>query len=361
MPNQQSDFLENGKFLVTKIQRFSINDGPGIRTTVFLKGCPLRCAWCHNPENINAGQEIFHNTDKCVRCGACAEACPEDAITPPVIQQKGSVESSLGVSCCSGPDPNMPEQNQQSKPEIKPPKIDRDKCTMCLKCVEACKYEAITRASELLTIDEVMDEVISDELFYQSSGGGMTISGGEPLFHPDITIALLKQARAKDIHTALDTSGFVKWETIQRVLEYVDLVLIDIKTLDDEKHQKWTGVSNKLILDNVRKMAQNSVKMRLRLPVIHDVNFWDLGYPRSIVEFAKELGESVSGIDILPFHNFAESKYDHLGRDNFFKGFPSLFNEDVYDYEQIIKEGGSWDVSIGGMTGVEKRENSSDN
>lgn len=348
-------------FLATKIQRFSINDGPGIRTTVFLKGCPLRCAWCHNPENINAGQEIFHNTDKCVGCGACAEACPEDAITPPGIQQKGSVESSPGVSCCSGPAAGKPEQNQQNAPEIRPPKIDRDKCTMCLKCVEACKYGAITRASEIMTVDEVMHEVISDELFYQSSGGGMTLSGGEPLMHPDITLALLKRAKESGIHTAIDTSGFIKWETIERVLEYVDLFLLDIKILDDEKHQKWTGVSNRLILENARKMAQNGVKMRLRLPVIHDVNYWDLGYPRSIVKFAKELGASVKGIDILPFHNFAESKYNQLGRDNFFKGFPSLFKEDVYDYEQTIKAGGSWDVSIGGMTGVENHENPSAN
>jgi pyruvate formate lyase activating enzyme len=324
----------------------------------------LRCAWCHNVENINPYQEFFHNIEKCVKCGACAEVCPEEAITPPTVQRRVVEQPSGDASCCGGgPTPKSlltggqptaieEEESPGEIEEIRPPKIDRDQCTRCMQCVDACKFGALTKVSTLMTLEEVFDEVKSDEMFYQSSGGGMTLSGGEPLAHPEVALALLKRARDNKIHTALDTSAFAKWETLESLLEFVDLVLLDIKTLDDEKHLKWTGVSNALILENARKMAEKGVIMRLRLPIIHDVNFWDLEFPRSVVKFAKELGDSVSGIDILPYHGFAESKCDQLGKDNFFKGFPSLFKEDVEDYEKIIKEGGTWDVTVGGMIGI---------
>ena len=335
----QTEAFPNNKFLVTNIQRFSVNDGPGIRTTVFLKGCPLRCAWCHNPECVNPYNEIFHNTEKCVRCGACAEVCPEGAITPPKeVKKKG----------------NGPEEECPDATEISPPRIDRDKCTRCMACVEACKYGAITKVATLMTLEEVLDEAKSDEMFYEKSGGGVTISGGEPLFQPEVTLALLKMFKENGLSTALDTSGFAKWEIIDRVLEYVDIVLFDIKILDDEKHVKWTGVSNVLILENAKKIAERGATMRLRLPVIHDVNYWDLQYPRAVVSLARELGESVAGIDILPFHTLGESKMEHLGRRNFFKQFPNLYEEDVADYVEIVREGGPWQVTVGGMVGVLK-------
>lgn len=344
------------KFLVTEIQRFSVNDGPGIRTTVFLKGCPLRCAWCHNPECINLYNEVFHKTEKCVKCGACVEICPEGAIAPPRKVPKKEKDPPENQSNCSVQSPeNIPEKEEDIV-EIEPPVIDREKCTHCLQCVDACQYGAITRVGTPLTLQDVLKIVKSDDIFYESSGGGATISGGEPLFQPDITLALLKSFKDAGISTAIDTTGFAKWEVLEQILEYVDVVLFDIKSLDDEKHIKWTGVSNALILENVRKIAKKGVEMRLRLPIIHDVNYWDLQFPRAVVEFARELGKCVSGIDILPFHVLAEAKNEQLGRENIFKGFSNLFPGDIEEYESIIRNGGAWQVTVGGMVGVQKNK-----
>ena len=337
----------NETFLVTNIQRFSTNDGPGIRTTVFLKGCPLQCAWCHNPECINSHQELFHNTDKCVRCGACADACPEDAISPPIRNSVKGKPPAPVTTCCSSTENDLAQKTVE---DIRPPVIDRDKCTKCMKCVDACKYGAISRTAEEMTVDQVLSEVESDAVFYESLDGGMTVSGGEPLLHPEITCALLKGAKERNIHTALDTSGFAEWKNIERVLDYVDVVLLDIKSIQDENHIKWTGVSNEIILGNARKLSKTGVKMRLRLPIIHNVNFWNLEYARKVAEFARQLGPNLSGIDLLPFHNFAEKKYEQLGRKNTFKGFPNIFKEDVEDYKRIFEKINSrWEVTIGGM------------
>lgn len=336
------------QFLVTDIQRFSVNDGPGIRTTVFLKGCPLNCLWCHNPECKNPHDEIYQHVDKCIRCGECIRACPEGAITFPRNQEKAY--SGPRYHLDSGGE--VSGQASSSIEDIRPPRIDRAQCKGCMKCVETCKYGAITRVSKTMTVGDVMEEVKADEIFYETSGGGLTVSGGDPLLLPDVTLALLKASKGIGIHTALETSGFFQWNIIESIAEHVDLFLIDIKSLDDEKHKKWTGVSNRLILENVRKMSKKGMNMRLRLPVVHDVNFWDLGYVRSVVELARELGQCVSGIDILPYHNFAEKKYEQLGVEYFFKGFSNLYKEDVQDYEAILKESGFCDVTIGGIQGV---------
>ena len=318
-------------FLVTNIQRFAVNDGPGIRTTVFLKGCPLRCGWCHNPECIDPAQEFFFNTDKCRRCGTCSEICPEKAIIPPKVVR--------GVD------------NDPDKEIVEPPRVDRAKCTRCMLCVDACPYGALYLAARGMTVSEVIEELKKDALFYRTSSGGITISGGEPLLQPEVTLALLKTAKEEGLHTALDTSGLAPWDVLLQVLPYVDMLLFDVKTLDEVKHKKWTGVSNKLILENIRKLAMLDTNIRLRSIAIHNVNYWDLAHAESVARFAQSLGSAVTGLDIIPFHNFAETKYQRLGLKYTFKGFPNLHPEDVADYKEVMMAHCDLEPTIGGLIG----------
>ena len=366
MENESPAF--NDKFFITNIQRFSVNDGPGIRTTVFLKGCPLRCAWCHNPETINPLQEFFYDEERCIRCGECAKACPVEAIQPPVrrkfvkdievkpiISSSGSILDKINNGTFRSDSMELPNMasivEENSTDNMAPPVFDRDKCIRCMSCVTACRYGALTAVGRSTTIDEVYKEVLEDKSFYDTSGGGMTISGGEPLMQPDVTLELLKLAKRDGIHTALDTTGLAKWETIERILPFVDLVLFDVKTLDDAKHRKWTGVSNRLILENIRKIAQFGTKIRVRCVIVHNVNYWDLSHAMNVVEFAKTLGESVVGIDIMPYHNFADKKYEKLGRNHIFKGFPNLSKDEVEEYRDLIEKNGNWKPTIGGLIG----------
>lgn len=360
------------RFLVTNIQRYSVNDGPGIRTTVFLKGCPLKCAWCHNPESINPYQEFFFDEEKCLKCGSCAAVCPENAITPPIknrvinepkvipiISSSGSIIDKINNGTFHSNtvfgDDKSGNKTDIEPVEIRPPEFNRNQCCHCLQCTEVCQTKALYPASEEMTIEQVYEEILKDKPFYDSSGGGVTISGGEPMIQPEITLELLKRAKADGIHTALDTTGLVKWNELEKMLPYIDLILYDLKILDDVKHQKWTGVSNKLILENLKRLAKTQTEIRLRFVVIHNVNYWDLEYAREIIEYAKTLGDAVIGIDIIPFHSFAEKKYKRLNRKNLFKGFPNLSEEDIEGYRDLMEEIGPWKPTIGGLSDTNKK------
>jgi pyruvate formate lyase activating enzyme len=264
------------KGVIFNIQHYSIHDGPGIRTTVFLKGCPLRCLWCQNPESQASRPEIFFDSEKCQGCGACVQACPE-----------GAIELDEGKS-----------------------RTNRDLCQGAGKCAQVCPNEVRNLMGRYVTAGEVFERVAADAIFYQRSGGGVTLSGGEPLAQPQFAISLLKLCKEAAIHTTLDTCGYARWETVRRVLEYVDLVLYDLKHMDPVEHEKYTGVSNDLILDNARKIHELSVPLLARVPLIPGYN----DTAENIVATARFIVNELDSIKVhlLPYHRLGETKYARM-------------------------------------------------
>jgi len=308
--------------LTTNIQRFSLDDGPGIRTTLFLKGCPLHCPWCHNPETQSQEVEIYYHEAKCVRCGLCAEVCPEKAITPP------------------GPNGEAPQR-------------DREACSRCMECVKACQYQALTKVGEEMPMEDILREVLSDMPFYKSSGGGVTISGGEPLLFCDFVVELALRLRKEDCHVAVETSGFGKWEDLYRLSEHIDLFLYDVKHIDDSKHKEEIGVPVAPVLDNLRRLSERKTNIRVRIPVIPGFNM-DKDCFGKIGDFLLGLDPPPEAVDLLPYHGFAEGKYEQLDRPYKYVGLESLERDDVLELEDILKTKGL-STTVGGTVGVGKR------
>jgi pyruvate formate lyase activating enzyme len=287
--------------VVFNIQRFSIHDGPGIRTTIFLKGCPLRCEWCSNPESIRLSPEIITRDIKCIRCGKCIEACPQQAIT-------------------------LAEDTRI---------IQWEKCNYCMKCAEVCPSGAIEAVGRYMTVAEVIDTVGRDASYYRRTGGGMTLSGGEPLLQWQFTLKLLQEAKRRGFHTTLDTSGYADWEVLDEVLNYTDLVLYDVKHLDSERCREATGVPNEQILGNLRKTVGKAATMVwVRYPVIPQFNDTDEEI-EELCRFVLAEVPSVEKLSLLPYHKFAETKYSAIGREYPYKGIPLLTEERIGDFKRI--------------------------
>lgn len=277
--------------VITNIQVYSLHDGPGVRTLVFLKGCPLKCSWCCNPECIQKDIEVEFYESKCTRCGACLKACPLGAINPDLELKSGT-------------------------------KIDRSLCDACGECVKTCPAEALKMVGKTVSVDEVMEKVRKDKYFYLTSQGGLTVSGGEPLHQFEFARELLKKAHGENIHTAIETCGQVPWKNYEAVLPYLDLILFDIKHMDPVKHKQLTGASNRLVLSNLKRLAKSGVPLVIRLPLIPDFNL-DRDNIEQTGEFISKL-KNVTEVNLMPFHQLGRDKYQRLGRDYSLKDLKAL-------------------------------------
>lgn len=260
---------------IFNIQRFSVHDGPGIRTTVFMKGCNLRCRWCHNPESYERETQIRYFPEKCRECGACSHVCPEGIVVREKVRQNA------------------------------------DRCIACGRCVRECPFDALACLGEEKTADEVLDIVARDRKYFDKSGGGMTVSGGEPLLWFGFVSELMARAKETGIHTALDTAFAAPYEAFEQVRPYTDLVLLDLKIMDGELHKRYTGRSNARILENARRLLSEGIKTRIRVPLIAGVN--DSEENAWMLRDFLEGYDCVEEIRLLPYHNMGLGKAKGLG------------------------------------------------
>lgn len=263
--------------MIYNIQRFSLHDGPGIRTTVFLKGCPLRCAWCHNPESQRIRPQLSLFESRCLRCGQCFALCPCHQLAD-------------GAHT-----------------------VDFQACTACGRCVDGCAAGALEILGRETTAEEAAEEALRDLPFYQTSGGGVTLSGGEPTMQADFAAELLARVRAAGVHTALETCGHAPWTSFGKLLTHLDMILYDVKQMDGDKHKAYTGVDNGLILDNLRRLCSRDVHAEIvvRTPVIPGYNDQPENFA-ALADFLKGM-ERIPRVELLPYNELAGSKYPRLG------------------------------------------------
>jgi pyruvate formate lyase activating enzyme len=292
--------------LVTNIQGYSIHDGPGIRTVVFLKGCGLECQWCSNPECISPHPELGFIEKLCTKCGKCAEICPEGAL----VYEEGKL-----------------------------PCIDRKRCTGCGICSSVCSYEALVLYGKPMNVDEVFDAVNRDKMFYQASGGGVTISGGEPLLQPQFICDLFEKCRQAGIHTCMETSGCASESVLRQVLPYIDYVLYDLKHMDSEKHRRYTGQPNCLILANAEIVAASGAETLFRMPLVPGIND-DVQNIKKTAEFLHGLGINPLHIELMPYHRLGKGKYEALDRHYLLSEIRSPEPEHLESIKEIFKDSG---------------------
>lgn len=278
---------------IFNIQRYSIQDGPGVRTTVFFLGCPLSCLWCSNPESQAMKPQLSYMVSRCKQCQSCIPVCPTGAIS---VAPDGAIVT------------------------------DRNQCNACGACVEVCPTEARSISGKMMSVDEVMTVIKKDSLFYRNSGGGVTASGGEPLTQPKFLLALFKACHRLGLHTCLDTTGFAPWPVIEPILAHTELISYDIKHMDPERHRELTGVGNKLILQNAERIVEKGIPLVIRVPLIPECNDSKENMD-ALAKFAVKLG--VKKLNLIPYHKLGVSKYERFGMKYPLQNTPSFDKNQV--------------------------------
>jgi len=304
-PGKERDIMDtiygqNGRGIVFNFQSFSIHDGPGIRTTMFTKGCSLRCPWCSNPESINPSIQIRISPEKCKSCGLCVDACEHGALS----MKDGKIH------------------------------FNHSLCTDCLACAEVCSSGCITRVGTVTDVDEAVDKLMRDKPFYDKTKGGITISGGEPLHQHRFVSRVFQRLHDLGVHTVLDTSGFAGWEAFEPVIEHVDIILFDIKHLDGEKHRRVIGVDNEIILSNILKCSGRT-QIWTRTPLVPGFND-DPEVTDSIVDLARKVG--AERCYFLPLHRWGEHKYERIGLENPYLHLRELLPEEIAQWKKRYKD-----------------------
>lgn len=265
------------KATIFDIKRFAVHDGHGIRTTVFLKGCPLDCVWCHNPEGKSGNVQLGFFAHKCVNCGSCVSVCASNA---------------------------------QSLSDVHLHRLNREKCRLCGKCIDSCPSDALLIYGKQVTVDEIFPELVKDRAFYECSGGGVTLSGGEPLMHPDFCLDLLTKLKNEGIDTAVDTCGFISPEVLKSVIPYTDTFLYDVKHMNSDIHRRFTGQPNELILSNLRLLSESNARTEIRIPFVPGYND-DEKNLKATGKFLSTL-KGIAKVKLLPYHDYARSKYSAI-------------------------------------------------
>lgn len=296
------------KAFIFNVQKYNMYDGPGIRTLVFFKGCPLRCKWCSNPEGLERKFQVMFKRNSCVDCGACAKVCP------------------AGIHVIS---------KETGKHEI----LREKDCTGCRKCLDVCPQAAITIAGEIKSISELLKIVEEDAGFYDISGGGVTLGGGEVTAQPEAALNLLMACKQEGINTAIETCGYTKTENLLKIAEYVDLFLFDIKHMDPVRHNELVGVNNELILTNLRELLHRRANVRVRMPMLKGIND-SREEIEAVIRFLMPYKDdkNFKGIDLLPYHKLGVNKYNQLDMTYPIEGDPSLNAEELNRIEGYMKE-----------------------